>query len=469
MRWWLIALLLSLLAYHHGAAGDHDEDNEFAEFEQDFDEPVQKPKVATEKNDQREKPNNPKNPSPAEFDDDDDAIVEIEDDGKDEFDEDWDPEEFDPAEETPQRADAGELKIAKVPYRHNSWMNYYVEIMIGVLIAIYLVNFLIGSSKNNSIASSWLQTHMEFLKDQFELVGDDPTNQKAASTHQMIKESEHTYILWCSGRQCCEGMLVQLKLLKRQDIISNIVNRLTPGNDQLQISIHLEHMDPFVFCMGQRRSVIALQKNMTDVSLFCGDKLRSGEKFGFSPSIAILSELAGEVVTSVLDTKVAKVLREHEHLIDSIHISDQFSGPKLVDQEEVPVKEPETSKIINITLNIPAEWNGAESMENLLPLVKLSVYLVDKITRLRLSKEAKLRADRHRQEMHLRFLKQTHAQRQEAAQLKREEKDRQLKDRMMNEEDPEKQRRLDEMIQRRELNKKNKRMMKGRQYKVKSM
>ena len=45
--------------------------------------------------------------------------------------------------------------------------------------------------------------------------------------------------------------------------------------------------------------------------------------------------------------------------------------------------------------------------------------------------------------MHLRFLKQTHAQRQEAAQLKREEKDRQLKDRMMNEEDPEKQRRLD--------------------------
>ena len=40
---------------------------------------------------------------------------------------------------------------------------------------------------------------------------------------------------------------------------------------------------------------------------------------------------------------------------------------------------------------------------------------------------------------------------------------------MMAEEDPEKQRRLDELIQRREMNKKNKKMMKGRQYKVKSM
>ena len=33
---------------------------------------------------------------------------------------------------------------------------------------------------------------------------------------QLQKESEHLFTLWCSGRQCCEGMLVELKLLKRQ-------------------------------------------------------------------------------------------------------------------------------------------------------------------------------------------------------------------------------------------------------------
>lgn len=41
------------------------------------------------------------------------------------------------------------------------------------------------------------------------------------------------------------------------------------------------------------------------------------------------------------------------------------------------------------------------------------------------------------------FLKQTHAQRQEAAQTRREEKKRAEKERIMNEEDPERQRRLE--------------------------
>lgn len=41
------------------------------------------------------------------------------------------------------------------------------------------------------------------------------------------------------------------------------------------------------------------------------------------------------------------------------------------------------------------------------------------------------------------FLKQTHAQRQEAAQTRREEKKRAEKERIMNEEDPERQRRME--------------------------
>lgn len=438
------------------------EDNEFAEFE-DFDEGQINGEVPTINNDEATVQTKV---AASKDEDDDDTTVESE---EDDFEE-WDPEEFEgKPSNKPEAKKADELNIVEVPFRNKGWSIYYVEIIIGSIIIVYLINFLVGSSKNNSIASAWLQTHLSFLKSQFELVGDDLANQTPTSTHQMTKESEHTYVLWCSGRQFCKGMLVQIKLLKRQDIISSVINYFTPANDQLQIKIALENMDPFVFCMGLKKSVIALQKNMTDVSLFCGDRLKSGEKFGFASSISILSELPGEVIGAILDAKVAKVLKSHEHLIDSIHISDQFSGLKPLDQEEVPQKEPETSKVININLNIPTEWRNTDHMEKLLPLVKLAVYLVDKVSRLRLSRESKSKADKHRHEMHLRFLKQTHAQRQEAAQLKREEKDRLLKDRMMNEEDPEKQRRLDEMIQRREQNKKNKKLMKGRQCKIKAM
>lgn len=54
--------------------------------------------------------------------------------------------------------------------------------------------------------------------------------------------------------------------------------------------------------------------------------------------------------------------------------------------------------------------------------------------------QAKQKAEKNRQRVEEAFLKTTHAQRQEAAQARREEKRRAEKERMMNEEDPDKQR-----------------------------
>lgn len=60
--------------------------------------------------------------------------------------------------------------------------------------------------------------------------------------------------------------------------------------------------------------------------------------------------------------------------------------------------------------------------------------------------QGKVKADRNRARVEENFLKQTHAQRQEAAQTRREEKKRAEKERIMNEEDPERQRRLEVRI-----------------------
>ena len=57
--------------------------------------------------------------------------------------------------------------------------------------------------------------------------------------------------------------------------------------------------------------------------------------------------------------------------------------------------------------------------------------------------KGKQKADKNRAQVEENFLKLTHVQRQEAAQSRREEKKRAEKERIMNEEDPEKQRRLE--------------------------
>lgn len=43
--------------------------------------------------------------------------------------------------------------------------------------------------------------------------GDDGGAEKS-ETAGFMKESENIFTLWCSGRTCCEGMLVELKLIK---------------------------------------------------------------------------------------------------------------------------------------------------------------------------------------------------------------------------------------------------------------
>lgn len=105
--------------------------------------------------------------------------------------------------------------------------------------------------------------------------------------------------------------------------------------------------------------------------------------------------------------------------------------------------------------------------------MNMVIYSVDKVKKLRLNREVssaqphllidtssvrpgpaaallcplclqgKQKADRNRARVEENFLKQTHAQRQEAAQTRREEKKRAEKERIMNEEDPERQRRME--------------------------
>lgn len=100
------------------------------------------------------------------------------------------------------------------------------------------------------------------------------------------------------------------------------------------------------------------------------------------------------------------------------------------------------------------------------PLLQMLFYLVDKLKRLRLSREKKAKSDRNRQKVEKLFLQSTHLQRQEAAQLKREEKRRLEKERMLQEMDPDKQRKWEEREHKREMKRK---VPKMKQLKVKAM
>ncbi|KFP76706.1 Coiled-coil domain-containing protein 47 [Acanthisitta chloris] len=427
-------------------------------------------------------------------DDEEEATVELEgqDENQEDFDdadaqegdtesEPYDDEEFEGYEEKPDASHSKNkdpitivnvdtlCSFTQVPaHLQNSWESYYMEILMVTGLLAYIMNYIIGKNKNNRLAHAWFNTHRELLESNFALVGDDGTNKEATSTGKLNQENEHIYNLWCSGRVCCEGMLIQLKVRMRENVLARMMR---PASDQVQIKVTMndEDMDTYVFAVGTRKALVRLQKEMQDLSEFCSDKPKSGAKYGLPDSLAILSEM-GEVTEGMMDAKMIHFLTHYADKIESVQFSDQFSGPKLMQEEGQLTKLPETKKTLLFTFNVPGLGNTSpKDMESLLPLMSMVIYSIDKAKKFRLNREGKQKADKNRARVEENFLKLTHVQRQEAAQSRREEKKRAEKERIMNEEDPEKQRRLEEAALRREQKKLEKKQMKMKQIKVKAM
>lgn len=465
-RFWLIALFTtSIISFvltlnHHKA---DIEDNEFAEFEEfdDEDEIIAKEPETKSSPDVKPTVSPPQN-----FDDD----VQIEEEGEEEFDHFQDDEEFEGLDqEIPlskgKPSEKPDLKITKVPlHLRRNWESFYLEFLMIAGLLVYFINFIAGKNKNQKLAMAWFNSHKQMLDSNFALVGDD--GKKEIENPGLQKESENIYTLWCSGRVCVEGMLVELKLLKRQDLVSVLSNMLRPVSDQMivKVTMSTDAMDNFIFCLANKKTANRLVKDMSDLSTYCPEK-KPAEKHGVPENFTMMSEL-GEAASAMLDNKMITVLQKYQDCIDFIHFSDQYSGPKQQDDTQ-PTKLPDVRKMLIFGFNVPGRGKvTSETMENLKPLLQLVFYSIEKVRRFRLSKEAKMKAEKNRQRVEEAFLKTTHAQRQEAAQQRREEKRRAEKERMMNEEDPEKQRKWEEREHRREL---KKRAPKMKQLKVKTL
>lgn len=96
-------------------------------------------------------------------------------------------------------------------------------------------------------------------------LGDD--GKKENESCGFTKESESHYTLWCSGRTCCEGMLVELKMIKRQDLVAVLADIMRPSQDQIHFKVEVskDSMDSFVFCVASKKTATKFFKEITDL------------------------------------------------------------------------------------------------------------------------------------------------------------------------------------------------------------
>ncbi|PAA80029.1 hypothetical protein BOX15_Mlig029838g1 [Macrostomum lignano] len=506
-----VALLISRVAITSAASASGNvhnaevEDNEFAEFE-DPDEPPpigQDPPTNSEQqpsawdgsapSDQQQAAAKPPS-TPLTSEDDEAASVKSSDEDEDSASYLEDRDEFEGFGEKPSPSAGGsgapsdkpDLEIAKIPVPlTTNWDSYYLELITLTALAVYFLNFIVGKSKNAKLANAWFVAHKDYLESEFHIVGDDGKSKEVASSPEgLMRDSENTYSLWCTGRQHVDGMLVELRFIKRQDLVSLVAKLFRPSNDQLLIKLVLDDSsdwDNFVLAIVQRRRSGQLIRDHSDLSQFCSDRRcqLDGKPFTLPDSLTILAEDA-EVAEHVIDRRVANVLKQFESCLDHLIVSDMYSGPRAQQDDAAggaggasggAAKPPDSQRAIVLSLRIgrrvgAATSTSTEEMESLLPLTKMLIYLVDKCRRVRLSKEARSRAEKRREKAAEAAQKLAHSQRQEAAQLRREEKRKAEKERLLLEEDPDRARKLEDREAKREAKRKAPKM---KMLKVKGM
>merc|ERR1719397_1435097 len=343
----MLAISINLMTTEVEAAKDSNEfadieENDFAEF--DFDDETDESAKAVVEEDEDDFEET--------ISDTEDAVVEDDVDMDDEFSHFNDDEEFEGFNRNDDHEDPDEfynepktkqerttvstakqpIKIVNIPaHLRTNWENFYVEIIMITGIVVYFINFFTGKSKNQKIANQVFNAHRNSLESQFSLVGNDGTKNLEEIQEPLIKESENLFRFWCSGRICCEGMLVELKLLKRQDIVGVISNIMKPSNDQIHIRVDMspEDMDSFIFCIANKKSSLRLSKEMNDLATYCPER-RPADKFEIPGSYLIMSEVA-EVASAMLDAKLVSMFKKFPDAIDTIHFSMFKKFPDAID------------------------------------------------------------------------------------------------------------------------------------------
>jgi len=333
---------------------------------------------------------------------------------------------------------------------------YVVEYFMGACLVAYVMNYIFGRITNGNIAQQWFENARSFLESQFALVGDsgEATTESSLS---MMREADHIFTLWCSGRSYMEGMLVTLKMIKRQDVFSQVNQKfVTPSTDRMIVKITLDKMDPMALVIGRAHSIREIAENYPDINYFCGEKIRGGDKYSLF-NHSVLAESADAL--QIFDKKSIAVLNGPvgDALI-SLHVSDQFQGARVPEGEEM---EPITKSLILVFDMVDTQIASNQC-------IKFSVYLADQINKFNLSREGmekhkKRRAKRDEESQRLR-----HMERQEELAKKREEQRRDQYQQMIEEEDPAKQKKLEIELQRKDQKRTQRKAAKMKHMKIRA-
>jgi len=252
---------------------------------------------------------------------------------------------------------------------------------------------------------------------------------------------------------------VELRLVKRQDLLSLGLQLLRPSGDEAVVRLRLDAVEPGVLCLTNRKHV-KYAREMNDVITYGGS-----ERKGFLPTkqygeaaskFSVWAELPEAAQSLLSSPRLLSVLPKYLDKLNYLHVTDQYTGVRLPDADTgTPVSRQTPQRVVVLSVAL------TEDQECLRQTLLAVLGLADRLATFKLSKESKAKAVKNRARTEEAIVRSAHLARSERAMEKREERKREEREKMLEIEDPERQRRWEE--------KENKRLARKRVPKVKQM
>ncbi|KAF1744054.1 hypothetical protein MXB_1380 [Myxobolus squamalis] len=278
---------------------------------------------------------------------------------------------------------------------------------------------------------------------------------------------------------CCYSF--EMQLINRSDIFTSIWNKIHGYSDTIVFNVvefqeitgylNASPIEKFTLFFG-RRSCLTSNDEFNKMKTFCQEFPSSGNTKlpAYITTLTEGAEIAASIIKpELIDQLVTQI--EHFNYLYVTDIVDQ----KLLASVNTPLLDLHSNYLIiklSLTLTSPKFWNY--TMNNLDSLMNQFAAIVQTMSSVRLSKEVfcdksfktKQNIERSRVKLAELRVKQDHQYRQENAMKKKDEKVRQLKDKIRTEPDSEKQIKLQEKFQKLELKEKQKKISKGKSLKL---
>ena len=199
-------------------------------------------------------------------------------------------------------------------------MAHHYEIFMISFIIVYIINAVIGKSKNKKIALNWYEKNIKFFEENYAHLGAEREyNPKA---NQLINDSYNQYKFFASGRVFVNWMIVNIETKKRQDLLSILSSMfLFSEKDKIMYEATLTPSNeiPVVFSICKKKDTKVMTKTYSEIEEFCES---------FAPNYldsknVLLTENEEFVSKLFLDKSLLKSYKKVEPYLDLIFCTDR--------------------------------------------------------------------------------------------------------------------------------------------------